>query len=158
MLRWLLGDKPKPQTLGQIGEALAQLEYERRGYRIVTKNFFNRSGKRLGEIDFIARNNDSIIFVEVKIRAQDHGRFGTPVEAVNQFKQLKLLKAVKVFLLGEPDYQKLRPQIDVCAIVVKDLGQLEITQHEPVLYRPRCGLDKLSCSVTIIANAVEDWG
>jgi putative endonuclease len=125
-------------TLGQLGESYAQAEYGRQGFAIVAKNEFNRKGKRLGEIDFIAKNKDKIIFVEVKTRSAEDGKFGGAAEAVDVFKQRKILKAVKVYLLRNPIYQQLQPQIDVCVVQCDDL-------------------DKTPNSVTIITNAVEDF-
>jgi putative endonuclease len=135
----LFKSKPsKPKTLGQVGEELAQEEYKNRGYKIIAANFFNKKGLRLGEIDFISKNKDSIIFVEVKTRNSAVTKFGSGAEAVNQFKQIKILKAVKVFLQKNPKYQNFRPQIDVCEVSL-------------------AGVDKQPEYVKIIANAVEDW-
>ncbi|MCL5667280.1 MAG: YraN family protein [Patescibacteria group bacterium] len=153
---WLRLKSNRPKTLGQIGEELAQLEYARRGYKVVAANFFNRKGKRLGEVDFIAVNKEQIIFVEVKTRMRQTGRFGTAAESVNLSKQLRLLRAVKIFLLKEPVYRKLKPQIDVCAIIVQGLEDF-LAEDRPAKYLIPAGLDKISRNVTIIPNAVEDW-
>lgn len=126
---------PAQINLGATGEQLAQQEYLRRGFIIIAANEFNRKGKRLGEIDFIAKNKDKIIFVEVKSRTVGAEKFGNGAEAVDKFKQIKLLKAVKVFLMRNPIYQQLQPQIDVCLV----------------------NLDKTAYSATIIPSAVEDW-
>ena len=128
----------KPKSLGQLGEEFAQGEYKKRGYKIIAANFFNKKGLRKGEVDFIAANKQEIVFVEVKTRHTQSLKFGTGAEAVNVFKQLKLLKAVKIFLQQNPKYQSLRPQIDVCVVAYSEL-------------------DKQQFSATIIANAVEDW-
>lgn len=128
----------KPKSLGQIGEEIAQEEYKKRGYKIIAKNEYNKKGLRLGEIDFIARNKNELIFVEVKTRNSDKGFFGNPIEAVNIYKQRKILKAVKVYLLKNRNLMGLRPQIDVCAVILPDI-------------------DKSAVSVKIYSNAVEDW-
>lgn len=128
----------KPKTLGQIGEELAQKEYEKKGYKIIATNEFNKKGKRLGEIDFIAKNKDILVFVEVKTRNKEKGFFGSPLESVNQFKQIKILKAVKLFLAKHQNLSNLKPQIDVCVIILK-------------------GVDKQPESVKIYESAVEDW-
>jgi putative endonuclease len=129
--------KKKSQTLGARGEGFAQDEYKKRGYTIVATNAFNRKGKQVGEIDFIARNKDSIVFVEVKTRTSSEGKFGTPAEAVNVFKQQKFLKAVKFYLAAHPEFRSLRPQIDVCAVVLSSI-------------------DKTPESVILMPNVVED--
>lgn len=138
MFNWL---KPKPQTpktLGQIGEEIAQKEYEKKGFKIIAKNEYHHKGKRLGEIDFIAKDKNTLVFVEVKTRKAEKGFFGSPIESVNIFKQQKILKAVKLYLLKHPDLMNLRPQIDVCIIILT-------------------GVDKPPQSVKIYSNVVEDW-
>lgn len=135
----LFKQKPgEPKTLGAIGEEIAQKEYEKKGFKIIAKNEFNKKGKRLGEIDFIAKNSQVLAFVEVKTRNSEKGNFGGPLEAVDFFKQKKILKAVKSYLLKHPEVADLRPQIDVCAIILPDI-------------------DKAPQSVKIYMNAVEDW-
>lgn len=124
-------------SLGQYGEQVAQQEYQKAGYKIIAQNEFNRFGKQFGEIDFIAIQRSAIVFVEVKTRTVGVDRYGKGVESVNVYKQRKLLKAVKIYLLRNRQYNHLQPRIDVCLIEVKDL---DINQY----------------SVKIIANAVED--
>lgn len=158
MWSWLKSQSDGPRTLGQIGEELAQLEYKNRGYKIVAANFFNKKGKRLGEIDFIAQGKEEVIFVEVKTRTEEKGFHGTPQESVDHFKQVKLLKAVKIFLQKYPEYQKFRPQIDVCVIIIPHTDPLYLAEFKPAKYLVPGGVDKLPHSATIIANAVEDWG
>lgn len=138
MFNWL---KPKPQTpktLGQIGEEIAQEEYKKKGFRIIAKNEYHHKGKRLGEIDFIAKDKTTLAFVEVKTRKTERGFFGSPLESVNHFKQIKILKAVKLFLLKHQNLAYLRPQIDICTIILPTI-------------------DKPPVSVKIYSNAVEDW-
>ena len=53
------------QTLGKIGEDLACRELERRGYAIIARRYRLRGG----ELDIIARDGPTIVFVEVKARA-----------------------------------------------------------------------------------------
>ena len=140
MFEWFKTTNPlpkKPKTLGRIGEDFAQYEYEKRGFSIIAANFFNKKGKMLGEVDFVAKNESQIIFVEVKTRNSEIGKFGTAAEAVNIFKQRKILKAVKVFLLSHSEFSKLQPSIDVCEVIMNEF-------------------DKAPKSVKIIVNAVED--
>lgn len=134
MFAWL--KKLKPST-GQLGEQLAKQEYKKQGFTIIGSNIFNRKGKQLGEIDFIATKNNQICFVEVKTRSQQIGKFGSGLDAVGFAKQQKLLKAVKLFLNYNKKYQDFQPQIDVCVIELSEL-------------------DKTLKNVIIISNAVED--
>ena len=73
------------QSFGLYGENLACRELERRGYVIVTRRYRTKHG----EIDIIARDDDYLVFVEVKAR-QD-GSFGDPEEAVTLRKQQQMV-------------------------------------------------------------------
>ncbi len=123
---------------GQLGEQYAQQEYVRLGFIIIATNEFNRKGKRLGEIDFIAVKQNNIVFVEVKTRTEGVEEFGTALEAVDEYKQRKILLAAKTFLLQNPEYEDYVPQVDVCVVAMSRV-------------------DKCPISATILANAVEDW-
>jgi putative endonuclease len=72
------------QSFGKTGEDMAVVELERRGYAILARRYRTRCG----EIDIVARDGDTTVFVEVKARAT--GEFGTAAEAVTRRKQLKL--------------------------------------------------------------------
>ena len=127
----------KPKSLGRLGEEAAQEEYKKLGYKIIATNEYNKKGKQLGEIDFIAKNDKKIIFVEVKTRNPAKAKFGTAEESVNIYKQKKILSAVKVYLLTHNEYVNLQPQIDVCVMKYDELDKT------------------LKCD-KIILNAVED--
>ena len=129
----------KPKSTGQLGEEFAQKEYKKLGFTIIAANEYNKKGKQMGEIDFIAKNKEKIVFVEVKSRTDGDGKFGSGFEAVDMFKQVKLLRAVKIYILHNTKYQSLIPQIDVCVVRLSSV-------------------DNTPESATIVANAVEDWG
>lgn len=149
----------KPKTLGQLGEEFAQQEYIRRGYKVVASNFFNKKGLRKGEVDFIAVNKERIAFVEVKTRHALSKRFGTGAEAVNVFKQTKLLKAVKIFLLQESKYNHLAPGIDVCEVTYNELDPVrgKSTSGANKGLVASNGVDSPPFCAKILVNVVEDW-
>jgi putative endonuclease len=72
------------QMLGKTGEDLAVEELERRGYAILARRYRTRRG----EIDIVARDGDSTVFVEVKARAT--AECGSAAEAVTADKQRRL--------------------------------------------------------------------
>lgn len=119
--------------LGKRGEVAAVRKYKEMGYAVVGSNLFNKTGKRVGEIDFVAVNKKEICFVEVKTRSRESGRFGFGAEAVDVFKQKKILKMVKVFLQKNPKFLKLSPSIDVVSIVwekdKKNFNNMEIFKN-----------------------------
>ena len=81
------------QILGQRGEKAATHYLRRRGYKILVRNF--RSGK--AEVDIVARDDDWLVFVEVKTRETE--QFGAPSEAVDRDKQRNLTKAALDYLI-----------------------------------------------------------
>ena len=87
------------QELGKTGEDLASAELERRGYAILARRYRTR----YGEIDIVARDEDTLVFVEVKARAG--GSFCTAAEAVTPQKQRKVAMMAADYLarngLGE---------------------------------------------------------
>src|SRR5437762_518179 len=73
-------------ALGKIGEDLACRELERRGYAILARRYRRRGG----ELDIVARDGDTMVFVEVKARA---GRqFGDAAEAVTALKRRRMVQ------------------------------------------------------------------
>ncbi len=78
--------------LGKNGEALAEEFLKNTGYSILARNYRTK----LGEIDIIAREKETICFVEVKTRTGE--RFGLPEEALTYHKQQRISRASLVFL------------------------------------------------------------
>jgi putative endonuclease len=72
------------QILGKTGEDLACRELERRGYAIVARRYRRRGG----ELDIIARDGRTLVFVEVK--ARESRAFGDAAEAVTAFKRRRI--------------------------------------------------------------------
>jgi putative endonuclease len=81
-----------PKTLGQRGEAVAARYLHKLGYTIVARG--DRS--RLGEIDLIAVDDRTVVFVEVKTRRSHDA--GHPAEAVGLDKQRRLTQAALTYL------------------------------------------------------------
>jgi putative endonuclease len=79
-------------ALGKTGEDLACRELERRGYAIVARRWRQRSG----EIDIIAKDGPTTVFVEVK--ARDGDAFGGGSDAVTARKQRRLAQLALLYL------------------------------------------------------------
>ena len=97
------------QQFGEAGEALAARLLSKRGYKILETNHRNP----LGEIDLIARDGDSLVFVEVKTRKSLH--FGNPKWAVTPRKQRKL-SMVALYYLKTTGQSQSKARFDVVAI------------------------------------------
>lgn len=79
-------------SIGKKGEDTAERYLKRHGYRILEKNFKSPSG----EIDIIALDKGTIVFIEVKTRRSNE--FGPPELSVNSIKRQKLVKSAFNFL------------------------------------------------------------
>jgi len=72
------------QILGELGEDLAVRELTARGYAILARRYRTRHG----EIDIVAEDEGTIVFVEVRARAT--GEFGRAAESVTDGKKRKV--------------------------------------------------------------------
>jgi putative endonuclease len=98
------------QELGKKGEELAVAALESRGYAIIARRYRTRCG----EIDIVADDRGTLIFVEVKARA--NAEFGTAAEAVTPWKQRRLVRMARDYLTREQIHD--RPcRFDVVAIM-----------------------------------------
>ena len=79
-------------SLGQRGERAAQRYLRRRGYKIVARG----QRGRLGELDLVAVDGRTLVFVEVKTRRSHDA--GHPAEAVGSEKQRRLTRLALAFL------------------------------------------------------------
>jgi putative endonuclease len=96
-------------ALGQRGENMAARHLRNQGYKIIERNF----RCEVGEVDIIARDGKTLVFVEVKTRAYDDP---TPEDQVNEVKRHQLTKAARFYLsrYGTPQPPA---RFDVVAIV-----------------------------------------
>jgi len=81
------------QQLGKSGETTAVQYLKKNGYRILEQNYRTD----LGEIDIIAKDKDTLVFIEVKARTSY--RFGDPKYAVTQKKQRKISMVALSYLV-----------------------------------------------------------
>jgi len=95
-------------TTGQLGQSQAESYLVLMGYKIVETNFRTK----MGEIDIIAKENEQLVFVEVKYRRS--ANFGSGFEAVNRKKLAKISLVADQYL----KLKKIRPscRIDVVSI------------------------------------------
>jgi len=84
------------QLKGKIGENAAATFLTKKGYQIISRNFYVRGG----ELDLVATYQDTLVFIEVKTRSGSD--FGTPEEAVTPWKIKALLRAGQYFALKHP--------------------------------------------------------
>jgi putative endonuclease len=95
--------------LGKQGERVAELYLQKKGYKLVERNY-RCSG---GELDLIVLDRRVVVFVEVKTRTGDG--FGTPLEAVEFRKQQRMIRAAQ-FFLAQKNLQQRDARFDVVGV------------------------------------------
>jgi len=115
------------QRLGSEGEDLACRELENAGYHIAERNYRSR----FGEIDIVAIDEGTVVFVEVKTKTSRD--FGDPVDEVTPQKQRQLVS------MGEEYYSfRCRPdtqcRFDVVAVDLSEMPA-KITHYKDA-FRP----------------------
>ncbi|MBU5615253.1 YraN family protein [Geomonas azotofigens] len=100
-------------SVGGTGESIAATYLKGQGFKIVECNF----RCTCGEIDIVARDGRTIVFVEVKCRKNDN--YGPPQLAVTPFKQRQISKAALVWLSRKKLYDA-EARFDVVAIVLHE--------------------------------------
>jgi putative endonuclease len=98
------------KEVGFLGEKIAALYLEKKGYTIMKRNFTVKGG----EIDIIAKKDGFIAFVEVKTRSADFMSDG--FSAVTEKKRRLIIRASEIYSLRYP--HDLQPRFDVVQIIL----------------------------------------
>ena len=115
--------KSKQQKFGERGENLAVWYLKKNGYKIIEQNYRNQAG----EIDIIAKEKKTIVFVEVKTRRSI--RYGSPKWAVTPKKQRKI-SMVALYYLKAIKQTDAKARFDVVAITSnRDEPRIEIVKN-----------------------------
>jgi putative endonuclease len=111
------------QKFGERGENLAVWYLKQNGYKIIEQNYRSR----MGEIDIIAKDGKTIVFVEVKSRRSI--RYGSPKWAITPKKQRKI-SMVALYYLKTTQQTDIKARFDVVAITSnQDEPQIEIVEN-----------------------------
>ena len=113
----------KRQQFGKESESLAVKYLKKNGYKILEQNYRNK----IGEIDIIAKEKGTLVFVEVKAR-KTHV-FGNPKWAVTPKKQRKI-SMVALYYLKATKQTHVKARFDVVALSsAKEDLQIEIIKN-----------------------------
>lgn len=112
-----------PHKLGIAGEEIAQDYLQKENFRIVEKSF------RLyrGEIDLIAYDKETLVFVEVKTRGP--GALGHPEESVNIPKQKQIRKIAEGYLALNK-IEDVECRFDVISLAFDENGDHSLTHYK----------------------------
>lgn len=114
------GPRDPRHQLGRQGEELAGKYLEQQGFLVLEKNFRTK----YGEIDIIARDGETLVFVEV--RAKKHILFGHPLETINPRKQSKIIRMATYYLSVRAVPASMPCRFDVVGIIQGDKAEPEI--------------------------------
>ncbi len=95
---------------GQYTENLACRYLENKGLNLIEKNF----NCKVGEIDLIMKDNDTLVFVEVRYRKNMN--FGSGAESITVSKQSKLIKTASLYLQRHTRLNQYPARFDVVSI------------------------------------------
>jgi putative endonuclease len=104
------------KELGKKGEEVAIRFLKKNGYQVIKRNYVCK----MGEIDIIAKEKDTLVFIEVKTRTST--TFGPPQLAVNPKKQSQMSKVALNFL-KEKRLEDVKARFDVVAILLGPRGE-----------------------------------
>lgn len=116
--------KQDNRNKGRRGEEVAARALEEKGYEILERNFANK----FGEIDLIAKDNGTVVFVEVK--AKQGEQMGSPEEMISKGKLSRIRHMATMYLGGE----SVPCRIDVVAVVFTETGGVDRLTHYENVY------------------------
>jgi putative endonuclease len=98
------------RSKGNFFENIAVQYLREKNFEILHCNFYVLHG----EADIIAKDNSTLVFVEVKARTNN--KFGAPEESITFKKQRALRKTADIFILQHPEIHFIECRFDVIAI------------------------------------------
>lgn len=119
----MIEDRSTAQALGKSGEEAAVRYLKSKKFRIIERNFrFLR-----GEIDVIAYERKTLVFVEVKARKSKE--FGPPEEAVTPSKQRQIKRVAQGFL-AQNNLQDTECRFDVLSLSFNEKNGYQINHFK----------------------------
>lgn len=111
------------KQLGALGEQSAETHLRSAGYTIVARNWRCRTG----EIDIVAMDGQTLVFVEVRTRSSAF-RFGTPQESVDARKQRQIMETSQIYLHQRGQHER-QIRFDVISVYMNPAGELNQIEH-----------------------------
>ena len=127
---WFLGADSGPEHLrrGRLGEDAAVEALRRGGMKVLARNY--RGGR--GELDVICRDEDCLVFVEVKTRSSEE--WGRPAQAVNHEKR-RLIAEAASYYLRRLESTQIKYRFDVVEVLLRD-GMIAEVRHLRHAFQP----------------------
>jgi len=106
----------------RIGEEIACKLLKNKGFKILERNF----RKSYGEIDIIATDRETLVFVEVKTRSSN--KFGEPEESITPYKMKSIIKTAQYYKALNPKTPE-QMRIDAVLIMLNGRGESTKINH-----------------------------
>lgn len=113
---------------GSLGEDLGCRYLRQKGYRILETNYCNAKGRRLGEIDIVAKIGKELVFVEVKTRLGSAGSAILPEAGITPAK-LHKLERIAAHYLREKRCESAAYHFDALSILYDDILKTASVRH-----------------------------
>jgi|SRR3989344_465966 len=114
------------RELGYFGENLAARYLENLGYTIIDRNF----EKSFGEIDLIARKDNTIYFIEVKTNKREYGNMDfNPEIRVNKEKVSHITKVATFYMSQNKHFEDYDWQIDIISVIINEVSKKAKIKH-----------------------------
>ena len=112
---WPIPELPRQSLYkGQSIEASVSSYLHSQGLSLIQRNFRCRQG----EIDLIAQQEDTLVFIEVRFRQQS--AYGDPLASVTRSKQRKIIQSARFFLMKHPLYLDRSCRFDVIGVTIQE--------------------------------------
>ncbi|NQU16920.1 MAG: YraN family protein [Candidatus Saganbacteria bacterium] len=112
---------------GKIGEEIARVYLEGRGFRIVEHNFHSQQG----EVDLIAYHKSFLVFIEVK--NYSYKSWGSPFGSITKNKRRSIIHAARTYLYRNK-IKNINSRFDVLSIYHKRDGSHQIDHLENAFF------------------------
>ena len=99
--------RPDRQALGAAAEAAALRHLEAAGLQLLARN----ARFKVGELDLVMRDGETIVFVEVRLRR--NGRYGDGFDSVDRRKRQRMVRAAQAWLAARPALANQPCRLDV---------------------------------------------
>ena len=105
------------RQIGNFYEGAVTEFLKNNGIEIIKRNYYCK----LGEIDIIALDGDTLVFIEVKYRK--NANYGRATEVISATKQKKIIKTAKYYLMCNNTDRKIR--FDVVGITGNEIEWIQ---------------------------------
>lgn len=113
--------KKNTKSLGKLGEdIIVKYLKKNRGWKVIGRNF----SKPWGEIDIIARDKDTIIFVEVKALDCKNVKYFKPEEHFDHKKRQRVIKTAFAYLIEKKYLDDVDYRIDLAALEINSENKI----------------------------------